>query len=207
MRIVVRLLVVILLSAASVIAPMYSRTVEAQGLIYQFQGNGDGAWANWEDYNTWGYIQALTGFIPSIPVGGEGKTWIEYSISQYDPATNTSYQVAAGGGFIPNSDLTGSGLGTMVLRTNTSRPDFNVLIGPSGPIDVTWHKYGMLTFDFVGTMRSSDYTGVFQVTNGRQTSSYATVEGTVVGFPIGPLSVGFIGRYQNATIVVQLKPF
>jgi hypothetical protein len=116
--------------------------------------------------------------------------------------------VEGGFGQIPNSDLAGSGIRSLSVRTNTSvaaNPDFTRFAGTGGDVAATWTRSGAFSTQNHGTAKSTF--GAFTIqTAGSSWFSDALLAGDVVRFAIVSPTFGQIFRSQQLMIGHQQGP-
>ena len=155
------------------------------------------AYAFWEADSIQHFVQVAEGTID-----GQRGVWLGYS--GYDYSWQEVYR---GYGPIPAKDVTGSGIGALHVRTNTSpeaNPDFFHSNDPGGIVDVAWNQIPQTAWKYheVGRFEALPFVFTYNTTSQQRD---ARVEGVVVGRVV-PDSVGAYLGLAIARNMVLLVP-
>ncbi len=138
-------------------------------LLYRSDSLSRIASASWYDGTLSYYV-----FVTESQNPGTRTAYFGYGA--YDPWT---YQTAFwGGGQIPASDVTGSGIGDLRVRTNTAAiPGFYFFNDSGGPVDIVWKQVPQTKFKMHFTGRF-EWPPFLFVGEGRDMGRTATASGT-----------------------------
>ncbi len=114
--------------------------------------------------------------------------------------------VEVGYGYIPNGDLTGSGIRSLHLATNTSaaaNPQFVRVVGSGGDVTLDWARSGAFSLRSNCTTQYAFGGFTLQVT-GVSWSFDDFLSGSLVGYPVVNQTFAQVSRVQQ--LILQRGP-
>ncbi len=137
-------------------------------LLYRSDSLSRSAYASWFDGTLYYYVSVTESQMP-----GTRTAFLGYGA--YTPWYQTAFY---GYGTIPASDVTGSGIGDLRVRTNTAgNPGFFVYNDSGGPVDITFRQVPGGGFRYQRTWRN-EWPPLLFIGNARDLGRQATATGT-----------------------------